>query len=111
MPVSLATVRPPPPPGSPSTASHAIDHVEADALVAFAQANGMAVRGHTLVWHNQLPGWLTGGTFTRDEVIAILRDHIMTVVGRYRGKILAWDVVNEAIDDATGQPRTNSFWF
>jgi endo-1,4-beta-xylanase len=71
----------------------------------------MAIRGHTLVWHNQLPGWLTGGTFTRDEVIAILRDHIMTVVGRYRGKILAWDVVNEAIDDATGQPRTNSFWF
>src|SRR5262249_19798028 len=44
-------------------------------------------------------------------VIAILRDHIMTVVGRYRGKILAWDVVNEAIDDGTGQPRTSSFWF
>jgi endo-1,4-beta-xylanase len=84
---------------------------DADALVAFAQANGMAIRGHTLVWHNQIPAWLTGGSFTRDEVIAILRDHIMTVVGRYRGKILAWDVVNEAIDDATGQLRTSSFWF
>lgn len=84
---------------------------DADALVAFAEANHMAVRGHTLVWHSQLPSWLTGGTFTRDEVIAILRDHIMTVVGRYRGRILAWDVVNEAIDDSTGQLRTSSFWF
>src|SRR6185503_17252350 len=56
---------------------------EADALVAFAEANGMAIRGHTLVWHSQLPGWLTGGTFTRDEAIAIMRDHIRTVMGRY----------------------------
>ncbi|HEY6176737.1 MAG TPA: endo-1,4-beta-xylanase [Kofleriaceae bacterium] len=93
------------------TARTTYNFTDADALVSFAQANGMAIRGHTLVWHNQLPGWLTGGTFTRDDVIAILRDHIMTVVGRYRGKILAWDVVNEAIDDSTGQLRTNSFWF
>jgi GH35 family endo-1,4-beta-xylanase len=84
---------------------------DTDALVAFAQANGMAVRGHTLVWHSQLPGWLTSGNFTRDQVIAIMRDHIMTVVGRYRGRILAWDVVNEAIADGTGQLRTDSFWF
>jgi endo-1,4-beta-xylanase len=83
---------------------------DADALVAFAEANGMAIRGHTLVWHSQLPGWLSTGTFTRDEVIAIMRDHIMTVVGRYRGRIVAWDVVNEAVDDG-GQLRTNSFWF
>jgi endo-1,4-beta-xylanase len=84
---------------------------DTDALVAFAQANGMAVRGHTLVWHNQIPGWLTNGNFTRDQVIAIMRDHIMTVVGRYRGQIVAWDVVNEAIDDNTGQLRSSSFWF
>jgi endo-1,4-beta-xylanase len=93
------------------TARTTYNFTDADALVAFAQANGMAVRGHTLVWHNQLPAWLTGGNFTRDDVIAILRDHIMTVVGRYRGRILAWDVVNEAIDDGTGQLRTSSFWF
>src|ERR1041384_5158072 len=93
------------------TARTTFNFTDADALVAFAQANGMAIRGHTLVWHNQLPGWLTGGSFTRDEVIAILRDHIMTVVGRYRGKILAWDVVKEAIDDSTGQLASNSFWF
>src|SRR5262245_64740720 len=51
---------------------------DADALVAYAEANNMAVRGHTLVWHSQLPGWLTGGNFTRDQAIAIMRDHIMT---------------------------------
>ena len=83
---------------------------DADALVSFAQANNMKLRGHTLVWHNQLPGWLTSGNFTRDEVIQILRDHIFTVVGRYRGTVVAWDVVNEAIDDANGALR-NSFWF
>ncbi|HET9313992.1 MAG TPA: endo-1,4-beta-xylanase [Vicinamibacteria bacterium] len=83
---------------------------DADALVAFAEANGMAVRGHTLVWHSQLPGWLTSGNFTRDQVIAIMRDHIMTVMGRYRGRIVHWDVVNEAMADGTGQLRTSSFW-
>jgi GH35 family endo-1,4-beta-xylanase len=83
---------------------------DADALVMYAEANDMAVRGHTLVWHSQLPGWLTGGNFNRDQVIAIMRDHIMTVVGRYRGRILAWDVVNEAVSDNNGQLRTDSFW-
>jgi endo-1,4-beta-xylanase len=83
---------------------------DADALVAYAEANNMAVRGHTLVWHSQLPGWLTGGNFNRDQTIAIMRDHILTVVGRYRGRILAWDVVNEAVSDNNGQLRTDSFW-
>jgi len=84
---------------------------DTDALVDFAQANNMKMRGHTLVWHNQLPSWLTGGGFSRDEVVAILKDHIATLVGRYRGRVWAWDVVNEAIDDSTHQLRTNSFWF
>jgi endo-1,4-beta-xylanase len=82
---------------------------DTDALMQFAEANNMAVRGHTLVWHSQLPGWLTGGSFTRDEVIAIMREHILTVVGRYRGRIVHWDVVNEAFED-NGQLRTGSFW-
>src|SRR5262245_66526199 len=46
---------------------------DADALMAFAEQNGMAVRGHTLVWHSQIPGWLTSGNFTRDQTIAIMR--------------------------------------
>ena len=84
---------------------------DTDALVDFAQANNMKVRGHTLVWHEQIPGWVTFGNFTRDEVIEILREHIITLVGRYRGRVWAWDVVNEAIDDSTGGLRTNSFWY
>jgi endo-1,4-beta-xylanase len=84
---------------------------DTDALVDFARANNMRIRGHTLVWHNQLPGWLRNGSFTRDEVIEILREHIITFVGRYRGRVWAWDVVNEAIDDSTGGFRTDSFWF
>jgi endo-1,4-beta-xylanase len=91
-------------------AQNTYNFTDADALVAYAEANNMAVRGHTLVWHSQIPGWLTGGNFTRDQVIAIMRDHIMTVVGRYRGRILAWDVVNEAVSDNNGQMRTDSFW-
>ncbi|MFL6215936.1 MAG: endo-1,4-beta-xylanase [Blastocatellia bacterium] len=84
---------------------------DADALVAFAEANHMKVRGHTLVWHKQLPRWITASSFTRDEAINLLRDHINTVVGRYKGKIVAWDVVNEAIDDKSGDLRTDSFWY
>lgn len=76
------------------------DFTQADRLVAYARRNGMQVRGHTLVWQNQNPGWLTNGTFTRDEWIAILVDHITTVVGHYRGQIAQWDVVNEAMDAA-----------
>jgi endo-1,4-beta-xylanase len=82
-----------------------------DELVKFARKNGMQVRGHTLVWHNQLPAWLKAGTFSREELIAILREHIHTLVGRYRGQIHAWDVVNEAIDDKTGGYRAKSFWY
>lgn len=70
---------------------------DADYLVAFAQAHQMQVRGHNLVWYTDLPAWLTNGNFTRDELIAILRDHIMTEVSRYRGQVNIWDVVNEAV--------------
>lgn len=75
------------------------DFRDADAIVEFAVANGMRIRGHTLVWHNQQPRWLTEEDFSRDELLAILREHITTVAGRYRGKVTAWDVVNEAIGD------------
>lgn len=71
----------------------------ADSLVAFAEQNGMKVRGHTLVWHQQLPAWVTSGAFSQDTARAILADHIATVVGHYKGRILEWDVVNEAFND------------
>ncbi|HSV27540.1 MAG TPA: endo-1,4-beta-xylanase [Sedimentisphaerales bacterium] len=73
---------------------------EADAMVDFAKANRMKVRGHTLIWHSQQPRWLAEGTWTRDEMMQIIREHIHAVVGRYRGKVFAWDVVNEALSNS-----------
>lgn len=84
--------------------------VRADSMVAFAAANGMKVRGHTLVWHQQLASWLTGGSWTTDQVKALLDEHITTVVSHYKGQLSAWDVVNEAFDD-DGGARTASFWY
>ena len=84
------------------------DFSAADALVDFAQANGMLVRGHTLVWYAEDPDWVNSGNFTKDQLEQILHDHIATVVGRYKGRVFAWDVVNEAIDD-NGQLR-DSVW-
>jgi endo-1,4-beta-xylanase len=75
------------------------DFTQADQLVAFAKANRQRVRGHTLVWHNQLPSWLTSGTWTRAQLRDILRQHIRTEAGHFRGKLWAWDVVNEAFND------------
>ncbi len=71
-----------------------------DRLMTFAEQNQMTVRGHTLVWHQFVPGWLASGKFSREEAISLLRDHIYTVVGRYKGRIPIWDVVNEAIADS-----------
>lgn len=81
----------------------------ADSLVTFAQQNQMAVRGHTLVWHQQLPSWITRGTFTSEEARQQLIDHITTVVSHYKGKLLSWDVVNEAFND-NGTLRS-SYWY
>ena len=61
------------------------------------------VVGHTLVWHAQTPGWVfageNGAPPTRELLLARMRDHIATVVGRYKGRVQAWDVVNEALND------------
>jgi endo-1,4-beta-xylanase len=71
----------------------------ADSLVTFAEQNGMRVRGHTLVFHNQLASWLTSGTWTQDQAKQLLVDHITNVVGHYKGKVMEWDVVNEVLGD------------
>ncbi|HEY9331221.1 MAG TPA: endo-1,4-beta-xylanase [Streptomyces sp.] len=75
------------------------DWAAADELVDFAGANGQLVRGHTLLWHNQLPAWLTEGDFGADELRAILRKHITDEAGHFKGRIWQWDVVNEAFND------------
>ncbi len=79
-----------------------------DSIVDFALQHGMEVKGHTLVWHSQLPAWLTNRSWTRDELMGVLRDHIMTMVGHYKDRVSYWDVVNEAIDDS-GNLR-NTIW-
>ncbi|HEY0975357.1 MAG TPA: endo-1,4-beta-xylanase [Solimonas sp.] len=88
------------------------DFRDADLIAAFARAHGQKLRGHVLVWHNQLPDWLASGTFTRDELIALMRDYIHTVLGHFRRHhadvVLEWDVVNEAFE-ADGSRRP-SIW-
>ncbi len=82
---------------------------QADRHVQFAQENGMQVHGHTLVWHNQNPSWLTSGSWTEATLTSVLYDHIDTVMGHYRGQILVWDVVNEAFNE-DGSYRA-SLWY
>ncbi len=76
---------------------------EADKIVEFAQANGMKVRGHTLCWHNQTGEWMfkdsAGNEASKELVLARLKEHITQVVTHFKGKIYAWDVLNEAIDN------------
>jgi endo-1,4-beta-xylanase len=75
----------------------------ADQYVALGRKNHMFIVGHNLVWHSQVPAWVfhddKGELLTRDALLARLKDHIDTVVGRYKGKINSWDVVNEALND------------
>jgi len=75
------------------------DFTQGDQVVGFAQAHGMRVRGHTLVWGWTNPDWLTKGQFTPAQLLQILQEHITTVAGHYRGKVFAWDVINEAFDE------------
>jgi endo-1,4-beta-xylanase len=78
------------------------DWAAADAVVAFAQAHGMQVRGHNLVWHSQLPQWLTTGDFTAGELRALMLRHVTDEVTHFKGRVTAWDVVNEPFaDDGT----------
>jgi endo-1,4-beta-xylanase len=81
-----------------------------DRIVEFAQKNGMAVRGHTLVWHNQIAPWVTSGGFSPEDLSSILHDHITTVMKHYSGKVWAWDVVNEAFDGNPPKLRS-TIWY
>jgi endo-1,4-beta-xylanase len=86
-----------------------------DRLVAFARQHGQLVRGHVLLWHNQLPAWLTqgvaDGSIDNTELRALLRKHITDEVTHFRGQIWQWDVANEFFTDSDpSQVNPNDFW-
>lgn len=86
---------------------------DADAIVAFAQRHNMRVRGHNLCWHNQAPKWMFKDgdkTVSKEVLLQRLKEHITTVANRYKGKLYAWDVVNEAISDKRNEYLRPSEW-
>lgn len=117
----------------PRPGADGYDFRAADAFVDFAVKNNMTVAGHTLVWHSQTPDWVfraadapasaqpqspgmgfprsfTGPRASRGELLQRMREHINTVVGRYRGRIKVWDVVNEALADGGPDDLRKSLW-
>lgn len=89
---------------------HTYAFEDADAIMEFARQHGQVVRGHTLLWHNQNPAWLEEGDFSAEELRAILKDHIETVMGRYRGRIQQWDVANEIFTDDGALRERENIW-
>ncbi|MFB9506326.1 endo-1,4-beta-xylanase [Streptomyces aurantiacus] len=78
----------------------------ADQIVSHAQSKGMKVRGHTLVWYSQLPGWVSG--LGASDLRTAMNNHITQVMQHYKGKIHSWDVVNEAFQDGNSGARRSS---
>ncbi|WP_433218240.1 endo-1,4-beta-xylanase [Dactylosporangium sp. CS-047395] len=90
---------------STEPAQNSFSYAKGDAVVSFAQAHDMKVRGHTLLWHNQLPGWVA--QLPAAQVQAAMENHITNVATHFKGKVFAWDVVNEPFND-DGTFRTTS---
>jgi endo-1,4-beta-xylanase len=86
------------------------DFSQADQIVEFATKHNIKVRGHTLVWHRQNPTWLTENHYPSADLARILEEHIKTVVAHYRGRIFAWDVVNEAFDELHPGALRSTIW-
>lgn len=88
---------------------------DADSIVNFAVKHGFKIRGHNLCWHEQTPDWIfkdkDGKDVSKEVLLQRLKSHITTVVNRYKGKIYAWDVVNEAVDDDSTKFLRNSKWY
>jgi len=86
------------------------DFSQTNRLAEFASRHHMTLRGHTLLWHQSVPKWLR--TAPVAQIPGLVREYIHAIVGRYRGVITVWDVVNEALTDgeASGM-RTESFWY
>jgi endo-1,4-beta-xylanase len=91
----------------------------AEAIIDFAESNGMALRWHTLVWHNQCPPWFfqdkndPSRQVSRETLNERLETHIKTIVSRYKGRIASYDVVNEVLSDRSGLRKGDerSLWY
>jgi endo-1,4-beta-xylanase len=87
---------------------------DADSIAAFARRNNLKLRGHTLCWHSQAPAWIfvdaEGKNVSKEVLLQRLKDHITTVVNRYKESVYAWDVVNEAISDKPDEYLRPSKW-
>lgn len=88
---------------------------DADAIADFAKKHGLKMRGHTLCWHSQAPAWMfkdeKGDTVSKAVLLQRLKDHITTVVNRYKDRVYGWDVVNEVIDDRDSVFYRPSQWY
>jgi endo-1,4-beta-xylanase len=82
---------------------HQYNFVLADSFVALGEKNHMFIVGHNMVWHNQVPEWVfedsLGNKLNRDALLKRMHDHILTVMGRYKGRVNGYDVVNEALNE------------
>ena len=95
-------------PLAPSSSSY--DWQGADAIVDFAEAHEQTVKGHTFVWHEQTPSWVST-SMSAGELNAALKSHIETTLARYQGRMRAWDVVNEAVDVNTASGYRESVFY
>jgi endo-1,4-beta-xylanase len=84
------------------------DFTAADKIVKYGNDNNLNVHGHALIWHGATPDWVKNFSGTDAQFETMVLDYITTVVTRYKGKVKSWDVVNEAIDDASGNALRNS---
>lgn len=82
-----------------------------DYIIDFAQKHNLLVHGHTLIWNQQMPDWLLKQKMSEKDALQFLRSYIHQVVSRYKGRVHAWDVVNEVIMDYDGKYKTDSFWY
>jgi endo-1,4-beta-xylanase len=83
----------------PDSDPNPFDFAAADQLVAFAKDHNMAVRGHTLVWHRQIPDWVKDGNYGPEQLRGVLQNHIATVLSHFGDSVYAYDVVNEAFEN------------
>ena len=90
------------------------DFKDGDKIVKFGQDNGIAVRGHTLIWHKQVPDWFfleNGEEVSKEKLRERMKTHITEVMQHYKGQIYAWDVVNEPIDGDMPDGLLRNSWF